>query len=148
LNRNHMLHRTGNRHTHWTSPSPVDFPKMATVRRVPRTQLVRGAVVWAHVPYEEDNGEKSRPAVVVELRGRDLTLLPATTSRSRHLFTGRYIEVHDLAAAGLSRATAIRTTPVTVDIIEVINIIGALSGTDVQRTLGDPSEEGHDHVAA
>lgn len=136
MNRKYTPRRHEGRDARSAKSSQVAVPNLASVRRIPKTQLVPGAVVWAHVPYEEDDGEKTRPAVVKGLRGRDLTLLPGTTSQSRNRFPGLYVEVEDLASAGLSRATAIRTTPVTVDIIDVINIAGELSETDAARTLG------------
>jgi hypothetical protein len=131
------------RHPRWKSSPDLlrrtSVPCLATVKRVPRTRLVPGAVVWAHVPYEDGEGEKTRPAVVVELRGRDLTILPGTTSK-RRLDTSRgYVEVRDLAAAGLNRSTGVRTSSVTIDIIEVIGVVGRLGEADLMSVLGPQS---------
>jgi hypothetical protein len=86
--------------------------------------------VWAHVPYEDGQGEKLRPAVVVERCGRDLTILPATTSASRWRYPNSSVEVRDLAAAGLTKPTGIKVRSVTVDIIEVVDIVGRLGEAD------------------
>jgi hypothetical protein len=108
----------------------VSMPNLATVKRVPRNQLVSGTVVWAHVPYEDGTGEKLRPAVVVERCGRDVTILPATTSASRWRYPNNSVEVRDLAAAGLTKPTGIKMRSVTVDIIEVLSIVGRLGEAD------------------
>ena len=49
---------------------------MTTVKQVALTRLVPGAVVWAHIPFEECDQEKTRPAVVVDKSGRDVILRP------------------------------------------------------------------------
>lgn len=106
--------------------------------------------MWAHVPFADDDGEKTRPAVVVGLRGRDVTLLPATTSTTRRRFGSRYVEIDDLAAAGLNRPTGIRTTPVVVDVIEILNIVGSLAPSDANRAVGchsDAMDTGADFAA-
>jgi len=103
---------------------------MNTVQRIPRTQLKPGTVVWAHVPYADGTGEKSRPAVVLSRQGRDIELLPATTSNRRHRFPGRYVEIRDLESAGLNRATGVSLQPVVADVIEIISITGSLPPTN------------------
>lgn len=117
-------------------PRNGSMPNLATVKRVPRTRLVPGTVVWAHVPYEDRTGEKTRPAVVVERKGRDLTILPGTTSDRRWDLPGKYVEVRDRPAAGLTRPTGIRTTSVTVDLIEVVGVVGQLGESDTKSILG------------
>jgi hypothetical protein len=47
----------------------------------------------------------------------------------------KYVEVELLDQAGLTRPTGIRRSSVVVDIIEVIEIVGALSDLDAQRIL-------------
>jgi len=103
---------------------------MSIVRRIPRTQLTPGTVVWAHVPFADGTGEKSRPAVVLSRQGRDVELLPATTSMRRHRYPGQYVEIEDLESAGLNRATGVSLRPVIVDIIEIISITGSLRPTN------------------
>jgi len=99
---------------------------MSIVRRIPRTQLTPGTVVWAHVPFADGTGEKSRPAVVLSRQGRDIELLPATTSMRRHRYPDQYVEIQDLESAGLGRATGVCLRPVVVDILEIIPITGSL----------------------
>lgn len=103
---------------------------MSVVRRIPRTQLTPGTVVWAHVPFADGTGEKSRPAVVLSRQGRDIELLPATTSMRRHDYPHKYVEIEDLESAGLNRATGVSLRPVVVDIIEIISITGSLRPTN------------------
>jgi hypothetical protein len=112
------------------------MPNLAVVKRVPRTQPVPGTVVWAHVPYEKGHGEKARPAVVVKLSGRDLTILPGTTSERRWELTDKYVEVRDRTATGLTRPTGIRNTSVTVDLIEVMSVVSRLGEVDTRSILG------------
>jgi hypothetical protein len=99
--------------------------------------LVPGAVVWAHVPFEDGEGEKTRPAVVAQLSGRDVTLYPGTTSGSRIRHGHRYVEVRDLGAAGLNRPTGIKRSFVVVDVIEVIDVVGDLSRADLADLMGE-----------
>jgi hypothetical protein len=68
-------------------------------------------------------------------------------------FSPRYLEVRNLAVAGLHRPTGIRRWAVEVDVIEVIEIVGVLSRQDfadlvkrspdpnigIQIVLSDPS---------
>ena len=111
-------------------PSRVTKASLAIVKRVARTQLVPGAVIWAHIPYEDGQGEKTRPAVVVDRSGRDVTVLPATTSGRRWDFPDKYAEVQDLVAAGLTRPTGIRMSAVEIDVIEIIDFVGHLGVKD------------------
>ena len=119
---------------------------MSVVRPVPLTRLTPGTVVWAHVPYADGTGEKSRPAVVVTTRGRDIELLPATTSSLRHGQPG-FVSLTDLHAAGLERRSSVRLESVTVDRIEIINITGQVAPLDAARigiTLPNAAWEGND----
>jgi hypothetical protein len=97
-------------------------------------------VVWAHVPFEDVDGEKTRPAVVVRRQGRQVELLPGTTSHTRWVHVGRYVEIEDLAEAGLTRSTGVRRSSVVVDLIEVIEIVGALSDDDALEILVSGTE--------
>lgn len=112
---------------------------MSIVRPVPLTRLTPGTVVWAHVPFSDGTGEKSRPAVVVATRGRNIELLPATTSPTRRSQAG-FVPLADLGAAGLERDSSVRLDPVTVDRIEIISITGQLACLDAAR-LGIASPE-------
>jgi hypothetical protein len=108
---------------------------LSNVRLIPRTRLTPGTVIWAHVPFEDTEGEKTRPAVVIDLRGRDVVILPGTTAPARKTLGPRYVEVTDLDAAGLYRPTGIRQSEVVIDLIEIIDIVGTLSDPDASRIL-------------
>lgn len=100
---------------------------LLTVHRVPHNQLVPGTVVWAHIPYQEIDTEKLRPALVVGFDGSRVTLRPITSAESRRRLDG-YIELEHPAAAGLDRpcAVSLRRT-VELDPIELVSRAGELS---------------------
>lgn len=109
-------------------------------------RLAPGTVVWAHIGFRDGTGEKARPAVVVEVRGRDVVLLPATTSEKRHRLLD-HVEVLDLAEAGLDRPTGISTIPVVVDRrIDLTSIAGDLSEQDRQRVFSQAAGLSHVEV--
>ena len=112
------------------TPRRTERLNFAAVRPVAKTKLQPGVVVWAHVPFEELDADKTRPAVVKAVVGRNVTLLPGTTAASRYRYPGRYYELTDLAAAGLSRETGICLEERTVDLIEIVQIIGMLADAD------------------
>lgn len=111
--------------------SPIN---LTGVSPVPLGRLEPGVVVWAHVPFADMTAEKSRPAVVVCRRGRDVTLRPITSSTRRFVLRD-HIEVIDLEAAGLGRRSAVLEREVTVDRIEITSICGELSEADRARAL-------------
>src|SRR5436309_3562480 len=47
---------------------------------VAKSRLRPGVVVWAHVPYVEQEGWKTRPAVVVSVDGRNVSLFPGSSA--------------------------------------------------------------------
>lgn len=112
---------------------------MSVVRPVPLNRLLPGTVVWAHVPFADGTGEKARPAIVRSTNGREIELLPATTSAARFGAHG-YCQILDLDSAGLDRRSTVRCEAVTVDRIEIISITGHLAAHDAAR-LGLPSAD-------
>jgi len=134
LNRKYTRNAGKSRHLHNDRQSPP-VVNLSTVRRIPRTRLSPGTVVWARVPFEDTEGEKTRPAVIIDLRGRDVVILPGTTAPARKRLGPRYVEVTDLDAAGLYRPTGIRRAEVVIDLIEIIDIVGTLSDVDASRIL-------------
>jgi hypothetical protein len=88
-------------------------------------------MVMAHVPFAEVDAEKTRPAVVKAIVGKQVTLLPATSALFRFRFPNKYVEVRDVHATGLTRPTGIRRREVTVDVIEIIEVVGQLSDFDM-----------------
>ena len=124
----------------WSEKSPTAHRKvvpMSVVRPVPLNQLHPGTVVWAHIPFADGTGEKARPAVVRSTRGREIELLPATTSTARFNAPG-YSQIIDLDTAGLHRRTTVHHRTVTVDRIEIINITGRVAAHDADQ-LGLPT---------
>ena len=121
-----------NHHTKKDAGPSRTVATMSVVRPVPLNQLHPGTVVWAHVPFADGSGEKSRPAVVRSTKGRNIELLPATTS-PRRLDHPAYRPIEDLEAAGLTRKSSVRPEPVWVDRIELINITGHLGAGDAGR---------------
>ena len=107
------------------------IPNLAVVKPVPANRLKLGSVVWAHVPFEDCDGHKTRPAVVVTTDRRSAVLLPGSTSRRRLDLPQRYQELTDLASAGLARPTGIRLQPTVVDRVDLVDLCGELSDDDV-----------------
>ena len=105
------------------------------MRPVPRTALVPGAVVWAHVPYDDGDGTawKTRPAVVVDAAGRDVTLFPLTSSLLGRRRPG-VVEVTHWAEAGLSRPCVVVRRAVILDRIDILNLVGHLHEDDLVLT--------------
>ena len=106
---------------------------LTSVRPVARRNLEPGVVVWAHVPFEDIDCWKLRPAVVISAHQRVVRLHPITGAISRLAHDG-YLEIGDLAEAGLERACAINLRrEVELDHIDIVSIAGRLSHTDRAR---------------
>jgi len=127
---------------HREAERKVRPPRLTVVKSIPLRQLVRGTVVWAHIMFQDGTGEKARPAVIVEVVGREITLLPITTSPRRQAFPERYVELGDVEQAGIMRASAVELRTVRIDRIDLVNIIGELSDRDRDRVLGASSDAG------
>ena len=111
-------------------------PQTATSRfrplESPSRRLLRpGAVVFAHVPFDEnDQAYKSRPALVVALRGDDLVeVRPITGSRNYQV---NATPITDWAAAGLKKPSVVRAKSITLDRrLELTGYLGQLSERDL-----------------
>jgi hypothetical protein len=97
---------------------------------------VPGVVVWAHVPFEDGSGEKTRPAVVVSASAHDVVVRPVTTTASRHRHSRHYVEIIDLTDAGVLHPCAVANRTIEVPRIDLINITGELSTADAERVFG------------
>ena len=113
--------------------------ELRRARPVARTRLSRGTVVWARIPFTEDpDGSKLRPAVVVSIEGRTVTVLPITSSlkdsvqRSPH-----YVALRDWADAGLTRPCLVTRRLVAVDVIDVATVAGELTRDDEARVFAE-----------
>jgi hypothetical protein len=117
-------------------PPPADISPTAVTRLriVARNRLRPGTVVWVHVPFEDAEDDKIRPAVVLSCRGRDVVLLPCTTSVRRHQRPG-YVEIKHWQAAGRPRPTGVRRASLTVDYLEIVNIAGDLADEDAASVM-------------
>lgn len=113
--------------------------ELRRARPVARTRLSRGTVVWARIPFVDDpDGSKLRPAVVVSIDGRTVTVLPITSSlkdsvqRSPH-----YVALRDWAEAGLTRPCLVTRRLVAVDVIDVATVVGELTRNDEDRVFAE-----------
>ncbi|MDA8045209.1 MAG: hypothetical protein M0Z30_08245 [Actinomycetota bacterium] len=111
---------------------PERIPHLSCVEPVAKRRLRTGAVVWAHVPFRELDDDKTRPAVVQETRGRVVTVLAGSSSLTRRRYPDLYVELSDLAAAGLRRPTGVRRAVLfAVDLSDVLSITGELGAQDM-----------------
>ena len=123
------------RHRRMVPPSTdLSLAAVTRLRIVPRNRLRPGTVVWVHIPFEDVEGDKIRPAVVLCCHGRDVVLLPCTTSVRRRQRPG-YVEIKHWQAAGLARPTGVRRASLTVDYLEIVNIAGNLADEDAAALL-------------
>lgn len=117
------------RSTRWPQRVPA-VPKLACIKAVPANQLRFGAVVWAHVPFNECDGHKTRPAVVVTADRHHVVVLPGFTGARRLRYPDRHHEITDLEGAGLARPTGLRLEPVRLDRVDLLSICGVLAAED------------------
>ena len=146
-NRSHHGRRgsRGNHPRRWEQ-APARVPNLTVVRPVPANQLTLGAVVWAHVPYQDCDSYKTRPAVVIATDRRSVVLLPGSTSQRRLGLPNRYEELTNLACAGLSRPTGIRLQPAVIDRLDLVHLCGELSDDDLQALTGRIDVAGARHL--
>lgn len=111
----------------------IRVTSLTIVKPVARTRLTFGAVVWAHIPFDDVDAEKTRPAVVLHTEGWSVAVLPGTSAVSRLRFRDRHVEIDDLGSAGLRRPTGIRLRTVRIEPVEIIEIVGVLGEGDAAR---------------
>jgi hypothetical protein len=85
--------------------------------------------------------------VISHLSGRDVKLFPATTADGRHRRPAIYREVVDLTSAGLRRATGVELSTITIDVIDVVFVAGAL-GPDDELAIFGPGDGIDEQLAA
>jgi hypothetical protein len=109
--------------------------KVATTLRgakpVATRQLKPGTVAYAQVPFADGTGWKSRPAVIVSVRGREVVVRPITTRREWKPRTAVSVPLRDWEAAGLSRPSQVSPLSVALDRMAVTGIVGRLSDVDL-----------------
>lgn len=125
------------RHRVGSPDAPREVVRAHSISRVgcvAQRFLCRGTVVLAEIPYADGTGRKWRPAVVVEVSGHVVTLLPCTTSRAARQDTD--VAIVDLDVAGLHKHTVVRTgRSVAVDRTVVAQVYGHLSLSDADRLI-------------
>ena len=106
-----------------------------------RTRLTPGTVVWARVPFvDHPDRSKARPAVVSEVVGREVRLLPVTSSTKDSVrCSPLYVRLEEWESAGLSRPCLVTRKVVIVDVIDVTTVVGALGTADRARVFVEPS---------
>lgn len=106
---------------------------LTCVHRVADRNLEIGAVLWAHVPFEDIDGSKLRPVVVVDRVRNGVVVHPFTTSL-RRLARRDHVEIDDLDTAGLDRPCGVNVARL-VELArgEVVSRVGALSVGDFVR---------------
>lgn len=103
---------------------------MASVDMVALGALQPGTVVRARVPFFDGRGDKVRPAVVVAVEGRTVTLRGITSSSARTRRAHRFDELLEITAAGLQRPSGVSRATVVVDRLEILELLGALHEVD------------------
>lgn len=110
--------------------------ELRRVRPVPRSRLNRGTVVWARIPFADEAGSKTRPCVVTRVEGRDVHVLPVTSSTKDSVRQSPlYVVLEDWEAAGLSRPCLVTKREVVIDIIDVATVAGDLTAADAGRVF-------------
>jgi hypothetical protein len=105
------------------------------VEVVPQGASRPGVVVRAHVPFDDAMDHKTRPVVVVGVEGHEVLCHKCTSTDRRFDLKARYVQVVDLLAAGLTRATRIELKIVRLDLSEITNVFGELGESDLANLL-------------
>lgn len=100
-------------------------------RPVARRNLEPGTIAWVDVPFVDEPNSKGRPVVVIDLVGRDVTVLPITSTSARRHFGDFYYEVEEWDEAGLSKPSAVQRRPHVLDAGRFTGVVGHLSETDL-----------------
>jgi hypothetical protein len=116
--------------------------ELRRARPVARTLLKPGTVVWARVPFvDRPDSSKARPAVVSEVVGREVRLLPVTSSTKESVRRSPlYVRLEDWASAGLSRPCLVTRKVISVDVIDITTVVGCLGDDDRARVLGNGAD--------
>lgn len=110
----------------WNNPRPV-----------PMKALRPGVVVWAEIPFVDDESQsKGRPAVVIDLRDGVVEVLPITSSPARLRRPSGHVELAEWEEAGLTRPSAVRRHAMRVARPNVSEILGELTQIDAEVVLG------------
>ena len=120
------LHRLVRRPPPWPDPG-----HRVGGKPLPARMLTFGTVVFAHVPFTGgDAGSKWRPAVVVAVARRSLTVCPITSSTSVMRPVGVYPRLVCWQADGLIKPSYLKPDPVTIGRLDLSHVLGHLQHTD------------------
>jgi hypothetical protein len=119
----------------WRQYSASSHPSPGVDRAKPitRSLLQPGLVVWVPIPYADGVGWKIRPAVVASVIGRLVQVMPGYSTPTRGRYAEQYVELSDLAGSGLVRATGVRRRLVSVDVAQILTVLGRLSAGEWTR---------------
>lgn len=96
--------------------------------------LTPGTVVRARVPFADRDDYKVRPVIVLRRRGRQVSVVPCTSSQ--RATTAADIPIDQLDCAGLTTPTTARTgRTVLIDRVDCIEVLGYLGDEDTTRIL-------------
>lgn len=99
--------------------------------RLPARALTFGTVVFAHVPFTGGvAGSKWRPAVVVAVTRRSVTVCPITSSTPGLRPVGTYPRLVCWEADGLIKPSYLKPEPVSIGRLDVSHVLGHLQHTD------------------
>jgi hypothetical protein len=127
---------TPKRHRRYAPASHADHQralargrKLTGVHRVARNQLKPWVVVLARIAYAEDaNSSKVRPAVVLAVDGRDVSVVPLYTHRGNPNRAAAVVTPG--ADRGLEKVSEVRSGPVVVDIVDIVEVRGRIDPDD------------------
>lgn len=101
-----------------------------TLRKMQHREISPGEVHYVRIPYTDGEGDKARPAIVLQVDGAEVHVLPITSS-AKGLEHASYV-LQDAAAAGLSRRSGVRGSVVTIPLPEIQrgSYVGELASID------------------
>ena len=117
-----------------------DAAALGAVRPIALNRLTVGTVIYAHLPFADGAGSDARPAVIVAVDGRTLTVFRIRTHRPwRHAGAPDAV-IEEWMEAGLSRPSNLDRRPVTIDAAAVNSVVGELAEADRLRNgIGSPA---------
>lgn len=110
-----------------------DADALGAVRPVSAARLTVGTVVYAHLPHAEGPDSDARPAVIVAIEGRSLTVFRILTYRPWQRPVAPVLVIEEWEQAGLSRPSRLDRRAVVIDVVAVNTIVGELAEGDRRR---------------
>lgn len=110
-----------------------DADALGAVRPVSAARLTVGTVVYAHLPHAEGPDSDARPAVIVSVDGRSLSVYRILTYRPWQRPVAPVLVIEEWEQAGLSRPSRLDRRTVVIDVVAVNAIVGELAEGDRRR---------------